>query len=297
MTKGTHSIEIVVLAMVKLLSCCLLLAISASGNAEPITLYSTNGNECIEVTMDEKSVEYAKSFDASGFTHGTCSDNGFSVEVIGEEASLHIPFVSDRLTFKRMRRSSWELAKVKAEAFLAAPLSFFPGPDKFMEHSPRQTGPKPLRAFMGDASADDLIASVKQSLASTAGAEASLADEQEMWDRAQQRVAKQTKDLEDDDDLDKDDEITEKNGVIETVAQVFDREDMTSIFHEAANAEGSMGTIKKDTGSLDDLDDVTFKMLMMKRLGKEDFNRIFKGPRVDMEMWRDKGIKGDWGVR
>jgi len=133
------------LGMVRLLSGCLLLALSASGNAELVTLYSLDDNECIEVTIDEKSVDYAKSFDASGLTRGTCSDSGFSVEAIGEELSLHIPFVNDKLTFRRMRRSPWDLAKVKAEAFLAAPLSFFRGTDAFMESRKRFAGMSPMQ--------------------------------------------------------------------------------------------------------------------------------------------------------
>ena len=73
---------------------------------------------------------------------------------------------------------------------------------------------------------------------------------------------------------------------IETVASVFDAEDMKTIFHEGLKSEGGRvpATVKNDAGSLADMDDAAFKMLMWKRLGQADFDRIFKNPRVEFEL-------------
>ena len=43
-------------------------------------------------------------------------------------------------------------------------------------------------------------------------------------------------------------------------------------------------TLAKSAGSLADMDDASFKLLMWKRLGQNDFDRIFKGPRVEFEI-------------
>lgn len=45
---------------------------------------------------------------------------------------------------------------------------------------------------------------------------------------------------------------------------------------------GSLGN--KKTASLDDLDEAQFKLLMLRRLGQEDYDRIFKHPRVEVEV-------------
>lgn len=70
----------------------------------------------------------------------------------------------------------------------------------------------------------------------------------------------------------------------ESVTTVFDHEDMQTIFHESVKAEGGASVVSKDTGSLNDMDDASFKMLMWKRLGQNDFDRIFKSPRVELEI-------------
>ena len=64
------------------------------------------------------------------------------------------------------------------------------------------------------------------------------------------------------------------------VGSVFDAEDMRQLFAKAADDAPKA----KKTGSLNDLDDVSFKMLMYKRLGQLDFDRIFKSPRVDWDI-------------
>ena len=64
----------------------------------------------------------------------------------------------------------------------------------------------------------------------------------------------------------------------EGVASVFDAEDMRTLFHEGLAAEGDAPpTLAKSAGSLADMDDASFKLLMWKRLGQNDFDRIFKG--------------------
>ena len=70
---------------------------------------------------------------------------------------------------------------------------------------------------------------------------------------------------------------------LEDVGSVFDAEDMKRVFREGAKAEGG-GAGLKDASSLGDLDDASFKLLMWKRLGQNDFDRIFKGPRVEFEI-------------
>ena len=71
----------------------------------------------------------------------------------------------------------------------------------------------------------------------------------------------------------------------EGVASVFDAEDMRTLFHEGLAAEGDAPpTLAKSAGSLADMDDASFKLLMWKRLGQNDFDRIFKGPRVEFEI-------------
>ena len=69
----------------------------------------------------------------------------------------------------------------------------------------------------------------------------------------------------------------------EDMGSVFDVEDMKTIFRAGVEAEGG-ATLSKGAGSLADLDDASFKMLMWKRLGDEDFKRIFSGPRVELEI-------------
>ena len=59
---------------------------------------------------------------------------------------------------------------------------------------------------------------------------------------------------------------------------------MKTLFHEGVSKEGGLATIKKETGSLADMDDASFKMLMWKRLGQQDFDRIFSGPRVEFDI-------------
>ena len=71
---------------------------------------------------------------------------------------------------------------------------------------------------------------------------------------------------------------------LEDLGSVFDAEDMKRIFREGAEAEGGAAGLKDDASSLGDLDDASFKMLMWKRLGQNDFDRIFKGPRVEFEI-------------
>ena len=55
--------------------------------------------------------------------------------------------------------------------------------------------------------------------------------------------------------------------------------------NEKLAAEGDAPpTLAKSAGSLADMDDASFKLLMWKRLGQNDFDRIFKGPRVEFEI-------------
>ena len=76
-----------------------------------------------------------------------------------------------------------------------------------------------------------------------------------------------------------------KEDAREGVASVFDAEDMRTIFHGGLAAEGDAPpALAKSAGSLADMDDASFKLLMWKRLGQNDFDRIFKGPRIEFEI-------------
>jgi len=61
-------------------------------------------------------------------------------------------------------------------------------------------------------------------------------------------------------------------------------EDMRELFMEAIEADGGKGAVPQKTASLYDLNDAQFLTLMRQRLGEEDFNRVFKDPRVDFDM-------------
>lgn len=57
---------------------------------------------------------------------------------------------------------------------------------------------------------------------------------------------------------------------------------LRELFLEAVKEDGPVGD--HTAASLMDLDDAQFKMLMMRRLGKEDYDRIFNNPRVEWEI-------------
>uniref|UniRef100_A0A7S3NKU8 RxLR effector protein n=1 Tax=Aureoumbra lagunensis TaxID=44058 RepID=A0A7S3NKU8_9STRA len=57
------------------------------------------------------------------------------------------------------------------------------------------------------------------------------------------------------------------------------------LFLQAVGEEEAGALLKSENkASLYDLDDVQFKMYMLKRLGKEDYDRIFSPPRVDFDI-------------
>jgi hypothetical protein len=114
--------------MVNLLRGCLLLALPSSGISTFVTLYKIDGDDCLEVTISEKNVEHVKDFNSDGLSEGLCSSNGFSVIEAPrshEDLRLHVPFMSHVVNCRKMKRSMWESAKLKAEAFLTLPVSFF----------------------------------------------------------------------------------------------------------------------------------------------------------------------------
>ena len=41
---------------------------------------------------------------------------------------------------------------------------------------------------------------------------------------------------------------------------------------------------KTEVSSLFDMSEMSFKMMMMKRLGTDDYNKIFKSPRIEYEI-------------
>jgi len=114
--------------------CVVLLALSAPVVAD-LTLHKFDGNDCLEVTINQKDTEYVKSAEG-GLQAGFCADFGFTEEVQGESVALRIPFVSKQLTFTRMRMSMWNAAKLKAQNFLSA------GATQFLGH--RNAAPQPV---------------------------------------------------------------------------------------------------------------------------------------------------------
>ncbi|KAJ1445120.1 hypothetical protein M885DRAFT_550932 [Pelagophyceae sp. CCMP2097] len=61
-------------------------------------------------------------------------------------------------------------------------------------------------------------------------------------------------------------------------------EDMAELFAEGLAAAGDTPGAKPKVSSLFDMNDIQFKMMMIKRLGKEDYNKIFGGIRVEREI-------------
>jgi hypothetical protein len=120
--------------MAKYFRCGILLALSAPAVAD-LTLHKFDGNDCLEVTINQKDKEYVKSAEA-GMQVGFCADIGFTEEVQGESVALRIPFVSKPLTFTRMRMSMWNAAKLKAQNFFSA------GATQFLKH--RNAAPQPV---------------------------------------------------------------------------------------------------------------------------------------------------------
>jgi len=112
--------------MVKLLSACLLVVLSASAIADlvrtiadSVTLHKIDDSDCFEVPVSLEHKEHIIDIAALGLSVGTCSSNGFSTEVPGGSVALQVPFLKEPLTLTRMTRSSWELAKIKAQAYFA----------------------------------------------------------------------------------------------------------------------------------------------------------------------------------
>jgi len=87
-----------------------------------IAHYRLDGLHCFQATVSFGDVEYVKKYAMAGLREGTCSDNGFSIDVPGESGQkvIRVPFVSNPVTFKRMKRSTWEAAKIEAMSFITA---------------------------------------------------------------------------------------------------------------------------------------------------------------------------------
>lgn len=67
-----------------------------------------------------------------------------------------------------------------------------------------------------------------------------------------------------------------------------DAHTLREMFVEAVqNASGGaqLGKVGDEkTASLDDLNEAQFKLLMLRRLGQDDYDKIFRHPRVDLEV-------------
>ena len=66
----------------------------------------------------------------------------------------------------------------------------------------------------------------------------------------------------------------------------LDAEALRELFVEAVQQGDTSISLLGDetTASLDDLDEAQFKLLMLRRLGQQDYDRIFKHPRVELEL-------------
>lgn len=67
-----------------------------------------------------------------------------------------------------------------------------------------------------------------------------------------------------------------------------DMDALRELFVEAvqkADGGAQLGMVGDEkTASLEDLDEAHFKLLMLRRLGQDDYNKIFRNPRVDLEI-------------
>jgi hypothetical protein len=113
--------------MCKLLQGVMLLVLPASVPADVPSLFAMIGSECFELICSKSNEKFVKQFNSIGMQEGTCSSKGFSVEVPDRSLRLEVPWVRRPIFLRRMQMSSWETAKIKAQAFLAAPLSGFGG--------------------------------------------------------------------------------------------------------------------------------------------------------------------------
>jgi hypothetical protein len=96
----------------------------ATACADLLAFHKLDGNECLQLILEQKEEEYARSFAEAKLHEGTCSSSGFTQEVPGGSKDLLLPFVDKPLSFTRMRMSTWDVVKLKAEVFLSAPLIF-----------------------------------------------------------------------------------------------------------------------------------------------------------------------------
>merc|ERR1719171_2032742 len=101
------------------------LFLSASGldqgaTVESLTLHRIlpDGIGCLELALAKEDQDYVKTFEGTGMQEGTCSDNGYSIDV--GESPVKVPFVSSVLTFKTFKRSTWEAVKFQSEAFITS---------------------------------------------------------------------------------------------------------------------------------------------------------------------------------
>jgi len=107
-----------------------------------VFVHKFDGADCLEATLEYEHAEYAKNFEgiallgAAGLHEGSCSNQGFSVEVPGADSAMVVPFTSIPLTFTRMKKSTWDAAKLKAQSFIAAPFLGTKKSEKFLTATP-----------------------------------------------------------------------------------------------------------------------------------------------------------------
>jgi len=111
---------------------------------EAVSLYRITDDDCLEIFIDEANVAYAEGFLSSGFAirglhQGTCADNGFSLDEAGGSMLFNVPFAKEPLTSKRYKRSQWQAAKLRTQAFLT---SLFQGSRHFSPSKSRDPSPK-----------------------------------------------------------------------------------------------------------------------------------------------------------
>lgn len=131
--------------MANLVICCFLLAAPTSVLADIVRMYKISGDVCSEAAIDHQDRKAA--FHSLGLTEGTCSDQGFTVED-GTKETLSMPFLGS-VTFKKVRKSTFEASMLKAYAFISA---LWQPSHKTASNQHLQMQPMKSSAFDGDPS-------------------------------------------------------------------------------------------------------------------------------------------------
>jgi hypothetical protein len=94
--------------------------------ANEVTLCKIQNNECVEVAIDRKDLDYVYNFAMEGLNVGSCSEKGYTVK--DSTQNMDIPFLHKSLMLTHMRRSALDVLALKAQAWLSAPFLWAKSP-------------------------------------------------------------------------------------------------------------------------------------------------------------------------